>query len=151
MNDTGKVIVCGAGAAGLAAAATLGRLGISVTVKHGPAYDDGFIAELRAGRIEIVAAVVGVDGNDLVLTDGTHLRPDAVIASTGYRRGLEGLVGHLGVLDDSGLPAVHGGRQHPSAPGLFFNGYRVDLSGQLRLMRFGARQIAGAVGRELAA
>ena len=119
--------------------------------QHGPAYDDGFVAELRAGRIEIVAAVVGFDGDAVVLADGTHVRPDAVIAATGYRRGLENLVGHLGVLGDGGLPAVHGGQQHPSAPGLFFNGYLVDLSGQLRLMRFGARQIAGAVGREVAA
>ena len=75
----------------------------------------------------------------------------AAIAATGYRRGLEGLVGHLDVLDENGVPTVSGGRQHPSAPGLFFNGYRMDLSGQLRLMRFGARQIAGAVRRELAA
>ena len=118
---------------------------------HGPAYDDGFVAELKAGRIEIVAAVVGFDGGAVVLADGTRLRPDAVIAATGYRRGLESLVGHLGVLDDNGLPAVNGGQQHSAAPGLFFNGYRVDLTGQLRPMRFGARQIAGAVRRELAA
>ena len=51
----------------------------------------------------------------------------------GYRRGLEPLVGHLGVLDEDGKPLVGGGKQHPSAPGLFFNGYRSDLSGQLRL------------------
>jgi putative flavoprotein involved in K+ transport len=119
--------------------------------QHGPAYDDGFVDELKAGRIEIVSAVIGFDGEAVVLADGTHIRPDAVIAATGYRRGLEGLVGHLGVLDENGLPAVSGGQQHPSAPGLFFNGYRVDLSGQLRLMRFGARQIAGSVRRELAA
>jgi len=119
--------------------------------QHGPAYDDGFVAELRAGRIEIVSAAVGFDGEAVVLADGTHIRPDAVIAATGYRRGLEGLVGHLGVLNDNGLPAVSGGQQHPSAPGLFFNGYRVDLSGQLRLMRFGARQIARTVKRESAA
>jgi putative flavoprotein involved in K+ transport len=74
-----------------------------------------------------------------------------VIATTGYRRGLENLVGHLDVLDDNGLPTVGGGQQHSSAPGLFFNGYRMDLSGQLRTMRFGARQIAGTVKRELAA
>jgi hypothetical protein len=34
---------------------------------------------------------------------------------------------------------------------LFFNGYRMDLSGQLRTMRFRARQTAGTVKRELAA
>jgi hypothetical protein len=69
-------------------------------------------------------------------------QPDAVIAATGYRRGLEPLVGHLGVLDEKGKPLVNGGHQHPSAPRLFFTGFRSDLSGQLRLMRFDARAIA---------
>ena len=43
------------------------------------------------------------------LTDGTRVEADAIIAATGYRRGLEPLVGHLGVLDERGLPRVHGG------------------------------------------
>jgi cation diffusion facilitator CzcD-associated flavoprotein CzcO len=109
------------------------------------AYDDGFVAELKAGRIEIVAAVVGFDGDAVILADGARIEPDAVIAATGYHRGLEPLVGHLGVLDDDGIPVVSRGEQHPSAPGLFFNGYRADLSGQLRLMRLDARAIARAV------
>jgi len=128
--------------------------GVATTLarrQQAPAYDDGFVAELKAGRIEMVAAVAGFDGDAVMLADGTRIQPDAVIAATGYRRGLENMVGHLGVLDDNGLPAVSGGQQHPSAAGLFFNGYRTDLSGQLRLMRFGARQILAAVKRELAA
>jgi hypothetical protein len=112
------------------------------------AYDDGFVAELKAGRIEIVAAVVGFDGDEVLLADGGRIQPDAVIAATGYHRGLEPLVGHLGVLDDDGIPVVSRGEEHPSAPGLFFNGYRADLSGQLRLMRLDARAIAAAVRRQ---
>lgn len=76
--------------------------------------------------------------------DGARIQPDAVIAATGHRRGLEPLVGHLGVLDGDGVPLTSGGNQHPSAPGLFFTGYRADLSGQLRLMRPDARAIARA-------
>ncbi len=113
-----------------------------------PAYDDGFVAALKAGRIEIVAAVVGFDGPGVLLADGTRIQPDAVIAATGYRRGLEPLLGRLGVLDEDGVPLVTGGDQHPSAPGLFFNGYRHDLSGQLRLMRRDAHAIARAVRRQ---
>jgi hypothetical protein len=55
------------------------------------------------------------------------------------------LVGHHGVLDEGGTPVVSGGGEHPSAPGLYFIGYRADLSGQLRLMRGDARAIARAV------
>jgi putative flavoprotein involved in K+ transport len=112
-----------------------------------PAYDAGFVASVKAGRIEIVAAVEGFDGAEVLLADGSRIQPDAIIAATGYRRGLEPLVGHLGVLGERGTPLVHGGRQHPSAPGLFFTGYRTELSGQMRLMRFDARAIARAVAK----
>ena len=39
----------------------------------------------RPGRIEIVAAVEGFDGEDVLLADGTRIQPQAVIAATGYR------------------------------------------------------------------
>lgn len=110
-----------------------------------PLYDDdGFVRLLKSGQIKIVPAVTGFDSSDVLLADGARIQPDAVIAATGYRRGLEPLVGHLGVLDENGIPLVSGGTQHPSAPGLFFNGYRTNLSGQLRLMRPDARAIAKA-------
>jgi putative flavoprotein involved in K+ transport len=113
--------------------------------QQAPAYDSGFVGLLKAGEIEIVPAVSGFDGEDVLLADGTRIQPDAVIAATGYRRGLEPLVGHLGVLGEGGKPLIGGGDQHPAAPGLFFNGYRSNLSGQLRLMRPGARAIARTV------
>jgi putative flavoprotein involved in K+ transport len=112
-----------------------------------PVYDAGFVRLLKSGEIKIVPAVTGFDGADVLLADGTRIQPDAVIAATGYRRGLEGLVGHLGVLAENGIPLVSGGKQHPSAPGLFFNGFRTNLSGQLRLMRPDARAIAKAARR----
>jgi hypothetical protein len=113
-----------------------------------PVYDSGFVRLLKSGEIKIVPAVLGFDSSDVLLADGTRIQPDAVIAATGYRRGLEGLVGHLGVLDENGIPLTSGGKEHPSAPGLFFNGFRTNLSGQLRLMRPDARAIARAVKRQ---
>jgi putative flavoprotein involved in K+ transport len=95
----------------------LGVASMLATKHQAPAYDAGFVASVKAGRIEIVAAVEGFDGADVLLADGARVQPDAVIAATGYRRGLEPLVGHLGVLDERGTPLVSGGRQHPSAPG----------------------------------
>jgi putative flavoprotein involved in K+ transport len=126
-------------------------VGLATTMRHrqqAPAYAEGFVPLLKAGRIEIVAAVEGFDGPGVLLADGTRVEPEAVIAATGYRRGLEPLVGHLGVLGEDGIPLVSGGNQHPSAPGLFFNGYRPDLSGHLRPMRAEARAIARAVRRQ---
>jgi len=117
----------------------------SAKTQQAPAYDAGFVASVKAGRIQIIAAVEGFDGGDVLLADGSRAAPDVVIAATGYRRGLEPIVGHLDVLDERGMPLVHGRHQHPAAPGLFFTGFRAELSGQLRLMRFDARAIARAV------
>ena len=69
-----------------------------------------------------------------------------VVAATGYRRGLEGLVGHLGVLDGRGAPGVVGGRA--PAPGLRFVGF-VPRPGQLHHMGVEARRAARSIAREL--
>jgi cation diffusion facilitator CzcD-associated flavoprotein CzcO len=81
--------------------------------------DPDVVEAIKGGRIEIVAGVSSVDANGIQLSDGTELRPDAIIAATGFSPGLEPLVGHLGVLDDEGMP-----RHEPViAPGLHFLGY----------------------------
>jgi hypothetical protein len=43
--------------------------------------------------------------------------PDAVIAATGYRAGLEPGVGHLNVFDRRGMPLVSGARTFPRIAG----------------------------------
>jgi putative flavoprotein involved in K+ transport len=111
----------------------------------GPAIDPGFVDAVKEGRIGIVAAVDGFDGPDVLLADGSRIQPEVVIAATGYRRGLEPLVGHLGVLDSDGRPVVSGAKTHPRAAGLHFIGYTTPLSGQLRQMRIDAKRIARAI------
>jgi putative flavoprotein involved in K+ transport len=116
-----------------------------------PAIDDGFVDALKAGKTKIVAPVERFEESDVVLTDGTRLSPDVVISATGYRRGLEPIVGHLGVLRPDGLPAHHGGApEHPAAPRLYFAGFWGSPSGQIRLMPIHARRIARAAARDRA-
>ena len=90
-----------------------------------PVIADGVIDALRDGRIELRPELVRFDGADVVLGDGGRAQPDAVIAATGYRHGLEGLVGHLGVLDARGAPVSRGPETSPDAPGLHFIGYKL--------------------------
>ena len=78
----------------------------------------------------------------MVLAGGTRLQPDVVIAATGYERGLGELVGHLGVLDPTGMPVAAEGRPPSDAPGLYFNGYLQPLGGQLPTMARTSRRIA---------
>jgi putative flavoprotein involved in K+ transport len=116
-----------------------------------PIIDVGLIDALQAGRVTVVGAVTGFDGDKVRLADGTAIAPDTVIAATGYKQGLEALVGHLGVLDRRGRPAVHGGRTHPLAPALYFTGFTNPLSGMFRELNIDARRIARRVARSVAA
>ena len=111
-----------------------------------PILDTGIVAAIRSGRVRVVAATAAVDGPRVRLADGGSIEPDAVIAATGFTTGLQPLVGHLGVLDQRGVPRVHGADQLPSAPRLHFVGIKAELSGLLREIGLEAR----AVGRALA-
>jgi putative flavoprotein involved in K+ transport len=119
-------------------------------VKEGaiPILDVGLVDMLKQGRVEIVAAVRGFEGPSVLLSDGSRIEPDAVVACAGYARGLEPLVGHLGVLGSKGEPIVHGGQTHPSAPGVYFVGYTNPVSGMFREFGIVARKIARAIARE---
>ncbi|MEU2059680.1 NAD(P)/FAD-dependent oxidoreductase [Streptomyces sp. NPDC013455] len=116
-----------------------------------PVQDVGLIDAVRAGSVEIVAAVEGFEDGKVVLADGDRIAPDAVIAATGYVRALEGLVGHLGVLDERGRPVVHGARTSARAPGLYFTGFTNPISGMLRELAIDAGRIGRAVAKALRA
>ena len=115
-----------------------------------PTIDPGHFVDLvRTGALPVVAGVDELAGQHVVLSDETRLPIDALIAATGYRTGLEPLVGHLGVLDELAYPTVHGERTHPDAPGLHFIGFSHPLSGNLRELRLVSRRIARAVAGNL--
>ncbi|WP_371101585.1 flavin-containing monooxygenase [Streptomyces sp. PU_AKi4] len=123
--------------------------GLYTRVREGaiPVQDVGLVDAVRKGKVEVVAAVEGFEEGKVVLADGDRIGPDAVVAATGYTRGLEGLVGGLGVLDDRGRPVVHGGRAPADAPGLYFTGFTNPISGNLRELALDAQRIARAVAR----
>ena len=111
-----------------------------------PLVDDGFLEEIKRDRIELVAAVEGFDGADVLLAGGERIQPEVVIAATGYARGLEPLVGHLGVLGEWGEP-IASGRPVPGHTGLWFTGFAPRLSGMLYGAQRDALRIARAIGR----
>ena len=111
------------------------------------AVDQGFVNHLKAARLQIVAELTKFAGSDVVLRDGQRLRPDLVLAATGFRRGLEPLAGHLGVLNADGLPRSGSGQASPDAPGLWFLGYRTAIEGNLRQHPIEARRIARAIAQ----
>jgi cation diffusion facilitator CzcD-associated flavoprotein CzcO len=112
-----------------------------------PVQDVGLIDAVRRGRVEVVAAVTGFEDGKVLLADGTRAAPDAVIAATGYLRGLEPLVGHLDVLDTRGRPVARGPHSPHHTPGLYFTGFTNPISGMLRELAIDAVRIARAVDR----
>jgi cation diffusion facilitator CzcD-associated flavoprotein CzcO len=115
------------------------------TGRHPAVVDSKVIEAIKAGQIEIVPNVSSVTAGEVLLDDGTELRPDAIIAATGFGTGLEPMVGHLGVLDSRGMPRAFGGPAVMS--GLRFTGYVANLEN----FNHEARAVAKQVSRELAA
>jgi cation diffusion facilitator CzcD-associated flavoprotein CzcO len=114
-----------------------------------PAVDDGFVSALKDGRACVVGEVERLERTGAILTGGVRLPADDVICATGYRRGLEQLVGHLGVLDERGVPrCADGAPGDPDTPGLYFAGFRMALSGSIRVAGRHARRIAVAIASQ---
>jgi cation diffusion facilitator CzcD-associated flavoprotein CzcO len=119
----------------------LHRLGVAPSI-----VDTEVIEAIKAGRIAVVRGVESLDSTGARLADGASVEPDVVICATGYRRGLEPLVGHLGVLGERGLPSAVG--EQPAAAGLRFIGY-VPRPGALGYMGKEAKRAARMIAREL--
>ena len=121
--------------------ARLERLGVAPAI-----VDEEVIEAIKARRIGIVRGVESLDETGVTLADGARVEPHAVICATGFRRGLEPLVGHLEVLDDQGRPLARDGRA--AAPGLRFIGY-VPHPAQIGYMAKEAKRAAKAIAREV--
>ena len=119
----------------------LRRLGVAPMI-----VDHEVIDAFRARRIEVVGGVEALDDDGVLLADGERIEPDAVIAATGYRCGLDDMIGHLGVLDERGIPRAHA--QVAAAPGLRFVGY-IPLPAMFSYAGRQARHAAKAIAREM--
>jgi putative flavoprotein involved in K+ transport len=127
-------------------------LGLKATVEQTgriPTLADELIKAVRAGHVEVVAAVEAVEPDRVILADGTCIPPAVIIAATGFSVDLDGLVGHLGVLDDRGKP--RGGFASHIGDGMFAIGYGIPPNGPLRAIRLAATPLAGEIAAHLAA
>ncbi|MDT5146758.1 MAG: putative flavoprotein involved in transport [Mycobacterium sp.] len=125
-------------------------LGLKATVEQRgriPTLADELIGAVRAGRVEVVGAVKAVGSDSVLLADGVSVAPQVIIAATGFGTDLDGLVGHLGVLDDRGNP--RGGFASHVGDGLFAIGYGIPPNGPLRAIRLHATPLARDVASYL--
>src|SRR6202048_4098350 len=127
-------------------------LGLKATVEQRgriPTLADELIDAVRAGRVEVVAAVLAVESDRVILADGTSVAPEVVIAATGFSTDLDGFVGHLGILDEHGNP--RGGFASHCGDGMFAIGYGIPPNGPLRAIRRSATPLAREGAAYLAA
>lgn len=114
-----------------------------------PTVDPGaFVPAVKRGEIRIVPPIERLEEDAVIVAGGGREPAGAIVAATGYGRGLEPLVGHLGVLDARGHPVVAGGEEAPNAPGLHFIGFVDVLPGNLRQMRLDAKRIAKSLSAQ---
>ena len=106
------------------------------------AIDDGFVAAIKSGRFKVVGEVVEFWDDRVSFDCFRTFDPDVVICATGYRTDLEPLLGHLGVLDDVGIPKSPMGEPVPGLPGLWFNGFWPEFQGYFYSAAKGAERIA---------
>ena len=114
------------------------------------AADDGAVDAIKTGKITVVPAIREFTRDGVILANGSLIDPDIVIAATGYRTGLEPMVGKLGVLDGKGVPLFNGGQADPKLPGLWFTGMRPSIRGCFAnaaiLAKAIAKRIASSAG-----
>jgi cation diffusion facilitator CzcD-associated flavoprotein CzcO len=109
------------------------------------AMDDGFVAAVRDGRFRVAGDIAEFRQDMVVFKDSQTFRPDTVICATGYRTGLEPLLGHLSVLNDRGVPLHPAGETDPASKGLWFTGYRPVFQGYFHAASVSATRIAQAI------
>jgi hypothetical protein len=117
------------------------------TARRPPVLDVGFLAHLRARRIDVRPAVAGLAPGGAVFAGGRVEPFDVVVAATGFATGLDGLLAAPGALDERAMPR----RGASVPPGLFFNGFTETPRGALFEANRGARALGAGVARYLQA
>jgi cation diffusion facilitator CzcD-associated flavoprotein CzcO len=111
------------------------------------ATDDGAVRAIKAGRIAVLPGIREFTKQGVILDNGNLIGPDIVIAATGYRPGLETMVGKLDVLDERGVPLFNGSGTDPNLPGLWFTGMRPNIRGCFANARIQAKAIAKGIAQ----
>ena len=113
------------------------------------AIDNGFAKALKAGRFTIVPEISSFSEQAVHFIDDRTIEPDVVICATGYRPGLELLVGQLEVLDERGKPLFLADQASDDHPGLWFFGVNSSIYGKNYVRKKEARRLADNISSSL--
>lgn len=108
-----------------------------------PVIDIGTVDAIKAGHIGVKPGIQQINRETVTFTDGSELPFDAIILATGYRPGLQTLLGNdlsAQVLNEKGYARQLWSDQ-PAAKGLYFLGFATPLTGILRGVRLDSEKI----------
>jgi hypothetical protein len=108
-----------------------------------PLIDVGTIAAIKRGKIAVKPGVTSFTETGAGFADGSTGTFDAVVLATGFRAALGDFVEVPGVLAEDGTPRDWRGSD--ASPNLFFVGYDIVPTGQLRTMAARAEEVAAAI------
>lgn len=112
-----------------------------------PVIDLGTLAQIKAGTIGVAPGIGQVNARSVTFADGSERPFDAIVLATGYRPGLEQLLGpalSTKVLNERGYPAALWYDQ-PDLQGLYFLGFSTPLTGIIRSLTLNSGLIAEAI------
>jgi len=101
------------------------KTGVTVAV------DDGFINAVKQGKAHIIATIKDIRGKEVESIKNEIIVPDIIICATGYKPGLEPMIGHLNILNERGVPNTIGAERNQRTPGLWFLGTRGYIWGNM--------------------
>ena len=106
-----------------------------------PILDVGTIGHIRAGHIRIVGDIDHIDGSTVCFQNARKEPFDAIVAAIGYDRNYAGIVD----LDSKRAGEIQtpiGKQKYFGMDGLYFCGYRISPTGQIRSIASEAKKIA---------
>ena len=106
-----------------------------------PLIDIGTVELLRRGGAGLRPGIQRFEGEQIVFSDGSKARFDAVILATGYQPSFHRFLAEKDrAIDDAGVPESSG--RPTSLPGLYFCGFYVSPTGMLREIASEAKSLA---------
>ena len=114
-----------------------------------PVIDIGTLDQIKAGNITVAPSIERINARTVTFTDGSERPFDAIVLATGYKPGLETVLGELlsaKILNERGYPKSLW-FDDPELTGLYFLGFATPLTGILRGLNLDSGLIAEKLER----
>jgi len=110
-----------------------------------PLLDIGTLKLIREGNCKIFAGIERIENKTVYFSDGKINDFDAIVAAIGYHKGFEDNVLHVDKSRFEDLNVNAGKQKYFGKDGLYFCGFFISPTGQIREIALDAQKIAGDI------